>query len=93
MRIIVNALRRGRSGANRVLNVSVLVGSAVCLFPRDAFAYLDPGTGSMVVQSVIAAVAAAAYGVRLYWGRIRGVFGRRPSAAGDRVQDATRTTE
>lgn len=44
------------------------------VFPRDAYAYLDPGTGSLVIQTVIAAVAAAAYAVRSYWGRIRTLF-------------------
>jgi hypothetical protein len=46
----------------------------VC-FPRDAFAYLDPGTGSMVFQAVIAGLAGVAYGVRRYWGKIRMWFG------------------
>ncbi|HEU4887116.1 MAG TPA: hypothetical protein VFV49_04455 [Thermoanaerobaculia bacterium] len=41
------------------------------IFPSEAFAYLDPGTGSLIVQSVIAALAAAGFGLRMYWGRIR----------------------
>jgi hypothetical protein len=44
------------------------------IFPPRAFAYLDPGTGSLIVQSVIAAVAAAGFAVRLYWRRIRAMF-------------------
>ena len=47
------------------------------VFPRDAYAYLDPGTGSLVIQTVIAALAAAAYAVRSYWGRIRTLFARK----------------
>ena len=52
------------------------------LFSRDVYAYLDPGTGSLVFQTVVAALAAVAYGVRTYWGRSRTLFGRdasRPS--------------
>jgi hypothetical protein len=41
------------------------------VFPSEVRAYLDPGTGSLVIQSVLAALAAAAYGIRLYWTRIR----------------------
>ncbi|HEX2120107.1 MAG TPA: hypothetical protein VHL59_00560 [Thermoanaerobaculia bacterium] len=45
-------------------------------FPPEALAYLDPGTGSLIVQSLIAALAAVGYGLRLYWGRIRLWFKR-----------------
>lgn len=46
------------------------------IFAPDAFAYLDPGTGSLIVQSVVAAVAAAGFAIRLYWRRIRAWFSR-----------------
>lgn len=38
----------------------------------DAFAYLDPGTGSIILQGLIAAAAAAGVTARLYWGKITG---------------------
>ena len=38
---------------------------------RDAvFAYLDPGTGSMLVQLLVGGVAAAGVALKLYWYRI-----------------------
>ena len=37
--------------------------------PR-VLAYLDPGTGSMLVQLLVGGVAAAAVAVKLYWYRI-----------------------
>jgi hypothetical protein len=58
------------------LRIAVLAIVVALLFPRDAFAYLDPGTGSLVFQTVVAALAAVAYGVRVYWGKIKGLFGR-----------------
>lgn len=48
----------------------------IVVFPRDVHAYLDPGTGSMVFQAVVAGIAAAAYAVRSYWSSIRTWFGR-----------------
>jgi len=33
-------------------------------------AYLDPGTGSMLVQLLVGGVAAAAVAIKLYWYRI-----------------------
>ena len=51
------------------------------VFSSDVHAYLDPGTGSMVFQAVVAALAAAAYALRSYWGRVRLLFSRRDAAS------------
>ncbi len=51
------------------------------IFPSDALAYLDPGTGSLIVQSVIAALAAVGFGLRMYWGRIRAAVKRKDRGA------------
>jgi hypothetical protein len=50
----------------------VLLVVIVCIlaFPPQAQAYLDPGTGSLIVQSVIAAFVAGGFAIRLYWRRI-----------------------
>jgi len=34
---------------------------------RDAFAYVDPGTGSMVIQVIIGALVAIGVGFKVYW--------------------------
>jgi len=39
-----------------------------------AHAYVDPGTGSYVIQIIIAALAGIAFAVKIYWGRIKGLF-------------------
>jgi hypothetical protein len=38
--------------------------------------YLDPGTGSLLLQAIVGGVAAAAVTARLYWRRITRVFRR-----------------
>ena len=38
-------------------------------------AYLDPGSGSMILQVVTGGVAAAAVAGRIYWRRLKGFFG------------------
>jgi hypothetical protein len=38
-------------------------------------AYIDPGTGSIIIQALVAAFAGAAIAVRLFWGRILKFFG------------------
>lgn len=48
-----------------------------CLAPSSAHAYLDPGTGSMVLQIVLGGVAGALVIVKIYWARVRSFFSRR----------------
>ena len=43
-------------------------------------AYLDPGTGSMLLQVALGGVAAIAVAVKLYWYRILAVLGIRKPA-------------
>jgi hypothetical protein len=42
----------------------------VLLVSRSAYAYLDPGTGSMLVQGLLAAIAVASATVAAFWTRI-----------------------
>ena len=52
-----------------------LFGLAV-LAPPPAYGYLDPGTGSLIVQAAIATVVGIATAMKLYWSRIRAAFCR-----------------
>lgn len=45
------------------------------LMPKSADAYLDPGTGSYIVQSLIAILAAGFYIIKLYFGKIKSFWG------------------
>ena len=60
----------------------------------EAHAYLDPATGSLLFQSLVAVVAAAGAALSLFWGRLRGLFGKGRKAEaiegreGDEREDA-----
>ena len=43
-----------------------------------AYAYLDPGTGSMLVQMLLGGVAGAMVVGKLYWHQVKAFFGRGP---------------
>ncbi len=73
--------RRESTVTSKATNIFFLVILLGTMFPAEAFAYLDPGTGSLLIQGVIATLAAVAYGLRLYWSRIQFWF-KRP---GDRA--------
>lgn len=44
--------------------------------PPKAYAYLDPGLGSFLVQMLIAFLLGIMMGVKTFWGRIRAFFSR-----------------
>jgi hypothetical protein len=46
---------------------TLLAAALVWLMPADAHAYLDPATGSILVQGLIGAIAA----IGVFYGRIR----------------------
>jgi hypothetical protein len=55
----------------------LFVGLFMVLFAASpAYAYLDPGTGSMMVQVLLAAVAAAGVSISIFWDRLRTFFHR-----------------
>ena len=41
----------------------------------DTEAYLDPGTGSMLLQVILGGVAAVGVAIKLYWHKLRAAFG------------------
>jgi hypothetical protein len=46
-------------------------------------AYLDPGSGSFLIQLLIAGALGAALAIRMSWGRIKGIFRRKESPPPD----------
>ncbi len=49
----------------------------LALLPINAFAYLDPGTGSAMLQGILGALAAVAMVLKLYWHRLLRLLGLR----------------
>ncbi|WP_329020255.1 hypothetical protein OG271_29220 [Micromonospora rifamycinica] len=45
-------------------------------------AYLDAGSGSLIVQAVVGGTAGAAVAAKLYWRRFAARFGRQPTDPG-----------
>jgi hypothetical protein len=53
-----------------------------------AHAYIDPGTGSALIQGLIAATAAVGITLKLYWHRIVAFIGRRKSKESPSTSEA-----
>lgn len=50
---------------------------ALSFFPLPVLAYLDPGTGSLIIQSLLAAIAAAFVALNHYWDKVKSMFKRK----------------
>jgi hypothetical protein len=53
---------------------------------RHILAYLDPTTGSVGYQIALSTVLAAAAAVRMYWKKLRKLFGGSKAESSDRKQ-------
>ena len=47
---------------------------AIFLIVTNAYAYLDPGTGSFILQAIIGFLAALSAGVLYYWTKVKNFF-------------------
>ena len=56
--------------------IAIVSAALVLAFSREASAYVDPGTGSYLIQILIAGLIGAAYGVKIFWRSITGFFAR-----------------
>jgi len=56
-------------------NFKLLI-SFLVLIPKLAYAYIDPASGSMVIQALLAVLAAVSVSVGLFWQRIRSFIAR-----------------
>lgn len=48
----------------------VLLAWGLVFWPATAHAYIDPASGGMLLQLVVAAIAGAVMGGRLYWKKL-----------------------
>jgi hypothetical protein len=66
---------RMSNSMNRYL-ISLFAVLAICLAaPGSAYAYLDPVSGSIILQVILGGLAGGAVLLKLFWRRIRGLFG------------------
>ena len=54
----------------------LLVPLFLVAYSQQAAAYLDPGTGSIILQGIVAAAAVAGLTIKTYWYKIRSFFGK-----------------
>ena len=55
--------------------MKIIITVLLLLFFTDTEAYLDPGTGSMLLQVILGGVAAVGVAIKLYWHKLRVALG------------------
>jgi hypothetical protein len=55
----------------------------------DALKYLDPGSGSFLIQLLIGAIVGLAVVIKAYWGRIKGFFVKSSDQSGGQSSENT----
>lgn len=54
----------------------LVAATLVLAFTLPAHAYLDPGTGSMILQAIVGAIAVAGATASIYWAKVKSVASR-----------------
>lgn len=65
---------------------------SLAMVAPEAWAYLDPSTGSMILSAIIGVFATAALALKTFWYKIKGLF-RRDAAAPPARQPAEHATQ
>lgn len=66
--------------AKTILALKVVLGINI-LFPSTAFAYVDPGSGSVIVTTILGLIAAIGYTFRKYLYKLKRLFSKEKSPA------------
>jgi hypothetical protein len=65
----VNLIKRLKGRRNMKFWLGLLVGLWL-IHPPEAFAYIDPGTGSFILQMLIAGAMGLLFAAKTYWQKI-----------------------
>ena len=58
----------------RLLRILAVFALFYLIFPGAAYAYLDPGTGSYILQLLMAGLVGLLFATKLYWNKIKTLY-------------------
>ena len=59
---------------DKIFSLSCIV--TLIIFPTKAFAYLDPGTGSIILQAILGFIAASITTISIYWTKFKSLISK-----------------
>jgi hypothetical protein len=71
-----------------VITIVILCLIFIFMAPAPSFAYLDPGSGSMILQLILGGVAGLVVVFKLYWGRLLSFLG-----VGKKAEEPDKTSD
>ncbi|MFH1479554.1 MAG: hypothetical protein ABIG92_07300 [Candidatus Omnitrophota bacterium] len=57
-----------------IAKIFIIICIFYIVFPKASYAYIDPGSGSFVIQLVIGALCGLSFLVKVYWRKIISFF-------------------
>ena len=92
LRLQLNGEPPGGKSVKVLGSVAALAAGILVLSTGEAHAYLDPGLGSMLLQGLIAGIAAASFLASRYWQKIKALFSSssREESPADRSREPNR---
>ena len=75
------------SKKEKKINFVLLICLFLIIFPRNSFAYLDPGTGSIILQALLGALAAIGASISIYWSKFKNFFKRKKKIEKDKKEN------
>lgn len=67
-----------------IITAAFFLGSTV-----EAYAYIDPATGSLLLQGLLASLAGVAFFVKGNWRKLRGFFSKKKEEPNDGPENGT----
>ena len=67
----MNKLKTRLTTSSALLSVSLLP-----LVSQNIHAYIDPGTGSLIIQVLIASFVGALFMIKIYWKKVKAFFNK-----------------
>ena len=55
-------------------NILIIIALSSLFFPQKAYAYLDPGSMSFIIQIIIAIIIGGIFGIKLFWKNVKLFF-------------------
>lgn len=68
------------------VNAFVLLAASNMNLHHKLCAYLDPGTGSIIIQVLVAGLFGALFVIKLFWGKIKNLF-KKLFSKGNRAEE------
>ena len=57
------------------------------IFTFKAHAYIDPGSGSIILQALLGAIAAIGASISIYWNKFKNLFKRKKKTEKDKKEN------